>query len=410
MFSSRAPIPAKRAARALLQNNIVIPPLHHSQALPTRQYAKQVPIQPMRAPSTLKHNRTASKPTTHHLLFQESDVPALESWEECLSQPEQRPYRCLSAEESHNVALRFASVARRTKESSAWKGALLRDHNIDPRTLYCTAIPLLNIAKGKARHMGLYMLMTASGFGYTPATLSLIRLLLNASDEVYPRLKAEFGDAAARFIQLLRTERSPDVLTLRGLWLLRDGHGDAYALSYFDEALAAARDIRDDDADRRYTAQQGPREPRWAYEGSCHLKRGLILAKQGRTDEAIASFKVAALELDLADGYAELAKLLPRDTRERETYLLRAAQGGNFEACRLLALDMAEKAADPRLSWSDRNDAAGMAREWSQVVPDLKMREELAAQVAERARDVIARAKRGFLWKLADWAMGKSRV
>ncbi|KAK3302422.1 uncharacterized protein B0T15DRAFT_514457 [Chaetomium strumarium] len=409
MFSPRATIQAKRAVRALLQNIHLIHP-HHHQNLPGRQYAtslRNAKGQPFRAPSVLKKSRTTSNPTTHRQLFQESDIPALKLIQDFLSHPEQRLYRCISAEECRDVALRFASVARGPKESPAWKGALLRDHNIDPRTLYCAAIPLI-APQGGLGNIGNYMLMTASSLGYTPATLSLIRSLLDASDELFPRLKANLGDAVVRFIQLVRTERSPDVLTLRGLWLLREGHSDAYALKYFDQALEAARRIPDGDADRQHTQQQqqqqrtaSTRDPRWTFEGSCHLKRGLILARQGRTDEAIASFKVVALELDLADGYVELAKLLPPDAPERESYLLRAAQSGNSEACRLLALDMAEKAANPRLPWSDRSDAAGMAHEWSQVVVDPKGREELAAQVAEKAKAVFTGAQSGFLWKLA---------
>jgi tetratricopeptide (TPR) repeat protein len=264
------------------------------------------------------------------------------------------------------------------------------------------------------------MLMTASSLGYTPATLSLIRIILDAPDERFVRLKTDLGDAVVRFLQLVRTERSPDVLTLRGLWLLREGHSDVYALKYFDQALeAAARSIPPDCGGTVHHQQQqgttasssssssSAREPRWTFEGSCHLKRGLILARQGRTEEAIASFKIVALELDLADGYAELANLLPPDAPEREGYLLRAAQAGHVEACRLLALDMAEKAVDRGLPWSDRRDAAGLAHEWSQVVTDPKRREELAVEVAEKAREVLARAQGGLLWKLTGWTTGK---
>lgn len=247
------------------------------------------------------------------------------------------------------------------------------------------------------------MCLTASNLGYAPATLSLIALMASSDDQASSNQRASLPDVENRFKRLLQTEHNPDVLTLQGLMYLRDRRADAYALRYFDQAIQAARRIPYDESPSPTSQphQQPPvsaptaRPPRWTYEGPCHLERGIILAKQGRTAEAEASLRIAALELDLADGYAELAKLLPQTAPERETYLLKAAQAGNAEACRVLALDAADTAADSALPRADREAGADMAYEWALVEPDLAKREELLSQVAGRVGNVKWRGSRG---------------
>ena len=237
------------------------------------------------------------------------------------------------------------------------------------------------------------MLLTASNLGYIPSTLSLMRMLTGVPKQVFSRVKPAFRDAEAQFRRLVQAEKSPDAFTLQGLLLQQEGRADTYALNYFDKAIeTAARNTPPSAEDQPKPAKQatpGVRSPRWAYEGTCHQQRGFILLRKGRTKEAVASFRIVALELDLADGHAELAKLLPRDAPERETCLLKAAQAGNFDACRLLALDLADKAADPALPKADRIGAGNMAHEWAQIEPDPTKREELGAQVAERTREVM---------------------
>jgi tetratricopeptide (TPR) repeat protein len=234
------------------------------------------------------------------------------------------------------------------------------------------------------------MLMTASSLGYIPSTLSLMRMLTGVPKQAFSKVKLAFRDAEAQFRRLVQAENNPDAFTIQGLLLQQEGRADSSALNYFDKAIeTAARNTPPSAEDQPKPAKQAVRSPRWAYEGTCHQQRGLILLRKGRTEEAVASFRIVALELDLADGHAELAKLLPRDAPERETCLLKAAQAGNFEACRLLALDLADKAADPALPKADRIGAGNMAHEWAQIDPDPTRREELGAQVAERTREVM---------------------
>ncbi|AEO68883.1 e78fdafe-4033-4a4d-a8f8-5b3655952946 [Thermothielavioides terrestris] len=275
----------------------------------------------------------------------------------------------------------------------------------------------MGVPSQKLSFVGFHMLMTASSLGYAPATLSLMAVLARAPDDMFSRWKPQLRDVEARFKRLLQTEKTPDALTLQGLLYLRERQSDAHALRYFDHAIQAARRMSPHNPDHPHqhsppTTHQpaGPstRPPRWTYEGSCYLERGHILLRQGQTDEATASFRVAALELDLADGYAELAKLLPPGAPTRETYLLKAAQAGNLEACRLLALDAADKAADPARGRAERAEAATLAREWALVEPDVGRREALLAQVAERVGDATEeqRRRRSDLWK---WMMSKLR-
>jgi Tfp pilus assembly protein PilF len=229
----------------------------------------------------------------------------------------------------------------------------------------------------------MHMLTAASSLGYTPSTLSLIRILTQAGNVKLTERREMFRDTVARFKQLLQTGKNPDALTLQGLLLLREGN-DTYALKYFDQAIEAARSK--DSADQQLSP--AVRKPRWSYEGSCHQQRGLVLMKQGQREAATAAFKTVALELNLAEGYLELAKLLPQNAPERETYLIKAAQAGKFEACERLALDAIDKAVEPGLSQADRKYAAKMAYEWALIEPKSDKREKLTSLVAERFKGV----------------------
>jgi hypothetical protein len=213
-------------------------------------------------------------------------------------------------------------------------------------------------------------------------------MLSYASSDVFAKAKAGFRDAETHFKRLLQTENNPDVFTVQGLLLQREHPTGTYALRYFDKAIEAARALSPNTPDQPASGQPTPREPRWFYEPSCHHHRGLILLQQNRTNEALASFEIAALELDVIDSYVELAKLLPREVPERGTCLLKAAQAGNFEACWLYALHWADKAADPALSKKDRVHASNMAWEWARVQPEAGKRQELESRVGEKTLGV----------------------
>ena len=231
------------------------------------------------------------------------------------------------------------------------------------------------------------MLITASSLGYEPSTLTVMGLIVQSG-----RLPDFAKSPAWRlfdtgFKRLLRTENSPDVFTVQGVLLQRQGQADNYVMSFFDKAIQSASIIPLSTADQPEPKNHGTpavRKPRWTYETLCHLGRGNLLLKHNRTEKALAAFKIAALELGHPDGYVGLAKLLPQDAPERETHLLMAAQAGNFEACRLLALLMADRAADPALPRDERVRASKMAHEWAAIEPDAEMREQVGAQVTER--------------------------
>ncbi|KAL2164179.1 hypothetical protein VTH06DRAFT_3393 [Thermothelomyces fergusii] len=317
------------------------------------------------------------------LLFEHVEPPPLGWWREF---QEARGLGGLTPETCLSTFTQYCLVV--TKRGSGWKTALERDHNIDPYTLHYTALPLLN-RSGPPVTVGMHMLFTASSMNYTPSILTLMgmHVCLRDSRDGKGKMPQSWREVDARFKRLLQTEKNPDAFTLHGLSLLREGKGDAFALRYFDKAIEAARDLPG--GARPGPAERGAptvREPRWTLEASCHRMRGAILLRQNRRQEAVDAFKILALELDHADGYAQLVRLLPLDPEERETYLLKAAQGGSFEACGLLALHMADKAAGSDLPPGERVVAAGLAREWALIEPDDAKRARLLAQVAGRTR------------------------
>ncbi len=233
------------------------------------------------------------------------------------------------------------------------------------------------------------MLITASSLGYTPATILVMSLLAHTPSDDFRKARPTFRDTEARFTRVLQTEQNPDAFTVQGLILQKAGRPDAEALKYFDKAIAAAAaeaEAEPTQAGTTTPAATAVRSPRWAHEGLCHQQRGLILLRQNRPADALSSFEIVALELDLADGHVELAKLLPADVPQRETSLLKAAQAGSFEAAGLYAVLLADKAAaaDSGLAKSERDVLARMAWEWTQVDPDAAKRAEFEAQVAER--------------------------
>lgn len=263
------------------------------------------------------------------------------------------------------------------------------DYNIDTYTLHSTAVALAPFAG----RLSMHMLLTASSLGYAPSTLSLMRLLIEDPKYGTKTSSTLLRDVQARFKRLLQSSGDPDALTVQGLAFLRQGD-DAAALRYFDRAVAAAGSKGSVQTAVDYL-QSGmddgtaTRKPRWWYESICQEKRGLILLRQGRREEAAAAFRVAALELGLREGYLGLGKLLPQGTPEREMYLLKAAQAGNFEACQCLALDAADKATEPGLPQAEREDVANMAHEWAWLEPDADKRGKLVSLIADKLKDVV---------------------
>jgi tetratricopeptide (TPR) repeat protein len=251
------------------------------------------------------------------------------------------------------------------------------------------------------------MLLTASSLGYTPSTVGLMSIL-SRSARRERLLNSSFKEAVTRFDRVLRTEKNPDAFTLQGLMCLQEGQS-TNALRYFDKAIDAARSLPPSGAyggpEPGTRKDPTARKPRWSLERDCHQKRGELLLQQKRTDEATASFKIAALELDHADGYAELAKLMPADAKLRSIYLMKAAQGGNFEACGLLALFFADVAARPTERRRARYTLRGLAYEWASIEPDFKKRDELQARVTEKTGELTRShlRRQGPIWRFRRW-------
>jgi hypothetical protein len=240
------------------------------------------------------------------------------------------------------------------------------------------------------------MLRSASELGYDPSTLTLVRLLSSVPLAMQSKATESkiFKDANARFQRLLRNGTDPDALTLQGIILTKQGtqSHDKQALDSFRRAETVwetkARPSAASQANQRasFAVQKGagaeylslpePREPRWEWEVTWALEQAKILQKQNRTTEARELYGVAALELDNAMGFWNLARLLggPRDSPERRTYLLKAAISGVQEACRELG-ELEKMAADREgLSDKERADRKLMSQEWFRLAggEDLK--------------------------------------
>lgn len=278
------------------------------------------------------------------------------------------------------------------------------DYDIGPAALHCAAMPLFLRAHSEGRLLAVDMLMTAAGLRYQPSIVSLMRLMVEFASARHMEGNM-YRLAEQYFRRLLTTDRSPEALTVEGLRLLREGQ-DARALEYFEQAIAAATGRRArHDAGARPRGAVAARAPRWAYEDACYLGRGRVLARAGRREEAEASLRVAAFELDVADAYLELAQLLPPAAPEREFCLLKAAQGGSLEACSHLALDTAERAATaPELSRADRDFTARMAREWARIEPDSGKRDELLLAVARKLEGAV-KTSSGFIGAVLGWLL-----
>ncbi|KAL2260702.1 hypothetical protein VTK26DRAFT_5218 [Humicola hyalothermophila] len=326
----------------------------------------------MQSPSVRRRERAQSRPPGG-LPFASEDVPDLQFWQDYTSI---RAFEGPAADVLLNTAVQYCTLALRG--SVNWRHTLQKDHNIDCYTLHHTAIPLLTRPAGNAASLGMHMFMTASSLKYAPSTLTLMRMLTGYKRSEFAKHRPKFRDAEMHFRSLLQTDKSPDVLTLQGFLLLCENR-EAQALKYFDLALQTSNSNLSEEEIRRKIVR---RKPRWTYEASCHLKRGAILSNLGRKEEAAASFRIAAYELDVPEAFVQLARLLPKNAPETEICLAKAAQAGDHEACEILALHAINKAADSRLSRADRGFNAKMAREWALLVPDPAKREDLESLLA----------------------------
>lgn len=234
--------------------------------------------------------------------------------------------------------------------------------------------------------LGTHMLKTASSLGFDPSALTLVRVMSSLPKEAAERASksAIFIGANARFQDLVRQGRDPDALTLYGIILAGKGK-DQQALAAFrnaDKAVAVAAvgrtvkahgsaslsgalaPLEKAEAKDSGTVPQA-RERRWDWELSSVLGQARIYLKRNKLAEAEKLFRVAALELDNPEGYFRLAQLMqPRDSPEREMYLVKAAISGWSEACRELGELEQLKSQKEGLGKGQVAEHEKMAGEW----------------------------------------------
>lgn len=253
------------------------------------------------------------------------------------------------------------------KRDLAWAKRLINETNITPYTLHYLGIMLAYPYTNPTNDLGWNMLVTTHTLDYIPSTLQLI-LHLEQTNPRASRPKdfrppAPVRSAIARHQALVRAARDPSALALHAHLLLIAGNKKS-AADAFDKAWRVGTSITQPPAPAAITL---PRKPRWLMEGTCHLVRGQRMLEQGRTAEAEACVRAAALELDQPQAYAALAKVAT-DPAERAEFALKAAMGGVRSACESMARAEAKAAEEPGLSAAERTTRALMAREWGMLV------------------------------------------
>lgn len=250
------------------------------------------------------------------------------------------------------------------------------DHGIDTYTMYWAAIVMLTSSSSDYLKLVYSLLTTASDLGYSPASISTVRLfLLGLKDGV---LNPRFKSKTARFMERLNAlakSGDPDALTVQGLICLQLKDVDG-ALKRFNLAIKSGESCSDVyvPAMTRQEIQivqdvkaQGPggqRRPKWAAESECYCGRGAAFLLRGDKKAAEASFRIAALELGSPQAYLELGKLVPPDSPERDGFLQMAAVSGEVEACAQLAASYRDKLANDKWDRKEREDLERWAAEW----------------------------------------------
>lgn len=250
---------------------------------------------------------------------------------------------------------------------------------------------------------------SASELGYTPSTLTLVRIFRSMSRKTFEDKASKsklYIAADARFRDIVKEGTDPDALTLQGsiyaeygderralimfkravqAWEktnpgAKSADGQEGSKSGFagkaHEASAAATspDIkRSENSDSGATVEEEkeyvlpePREPRWEWEVSCLLGQADALRNQGDIKHAEQLYRVAALELDNPRAFFQLASLMggPRDSLMRRAYLLKAAVSGEPEACREMGELEKLAAAKQDVSERRRTEHSLLSKEW----------------------------------------------
>jgi hypothetical protein len=218
------------------------------------------------------------------------------------------------------------------------------------------------------------MLATAHELDYTPSTLQLVLL----QEARYPgtpshKLAAPFRSAVSKHAVLVRAGRDPSALALHAHFLSNRGDHRG-AADYFSRAYRAGMALSpvptpphsslSSQSGNAVVTPSAPRRQRWLLEGTTLLVHGQRLLKEGRRAEAEAAVRTAAVELDQAQAYAALAKIV-EDRGERDEFTLKAAMAGVRSACEGMARAEGERAIEVGLPEEERRMRALMAKEWA---------------------------------------------
>ncbi|KAI1809480.1 hypothetical protein GGS20DRAFT_571794 [Poronia punctata] len=314
-----------------------------------------------------------------------ADVPPLEFWKSVNQPPISSD---LTPEECHRAAKLYVDQAIKNRNRPGWQDTL----TIPAHTLHTIATVAALRVPGNFTHVVPDILFALSKRDYLPSVLSRARLGLRQRwlfDEMGKlenmTRQIEQDETAGKKPPSSSSSSSvaayaADICTLRALFYAAENttQGDANALRWFRRAYEIGnnnqtRTSTDVDEESKFDP-----DPDWQWKQSFALGVGAIRARRGELDKAEAAYKIAALELDTAEGYRELARLLERKIQmgkatedetmgQYSTYLLKAAISGDQEAARMLATREWRRAEEGGLSkWEDKKSRV-LADEWRAV-------------------------------------------
>ncbi|KAI1203758.1 hypothetical protein F5X97DRAFT_879 [Nemania serpens] len=364
--------------------------------------------------------------------FTRADVPPLEFWDTARAPlaTDLSADECLQAARTYvDAALKDASGWQRrliatdddgltTQRSSPNGQSSLgrgkgedqdRGKTLSASTLHYVAVAIvINTADNMVRNIGMHMLHTLTRLDYAPSILTLVRMALRRKqhgspplepavkglDRILRRVGDGGGGGGGKFVYKDgMSEFAADACTLRALMYAAEDtrEGDNNALRWFRRAYevdAATAPLKPPVEDGATTAQEGgvhgganpggdddvegaSFNPRWQWKLSFALGVAAIRLKRGETAKALDMYAVAAAELDAADGYVGMVKLLEEmgkaDTDEYAAALEKAATSGDQPAAQKMAEREWKRAAEGGLSKWEKRKRQVLAEEWMAI-------------------------------------------
>ncbi|TAQ86714.1 hypothetical protein B7494_g4962 [Chlorociboria aeruginascens] len=179
------------------------------------------------------------------------------------------------------------------------------EYDIKPMTLVILS-QLLNRCPGNAqRILAKRVMLAASEAGEKSATFTLITAAIK-QDKVNHK---DYVGPLKRLLMMGRVSKDPDAMVVLGN-VMSHAKKEKEALEWFRNAT------------------QTPVSFNFERAGEALVNIGLILQKQKDRKEAIATFEIAAKELDDPKAYFMLSVLEGKESKNHEVYLLKAAEAG----------------------------------------------------------------------------------